>query len=173
MKLPTVFITYNPGVDFEETLAIRLHTIGAVHGFDMLLPERSYFNNPISQETINRIRLSDFFIIFSTTSLSDVVHEEIQEAFKHLKDRSKIIIVYDSNVGRNLKGAEMFTEIYVDSNAQSIHDILQSILSELKTAESKNKVKTKKSSDSEVIGGLILAGLGLLLLGALIGGGKK
>ena len=40
MKQTTVFVTYNPGNDFAQTLAVRLHTIGAVHRFNMLMPDR-------------------------------------------------------------------------------------------------------------------------------------
>ena len=77
--LPTIFISYNSNSEFEETLAIRLHTIGAVHGFNMYLPDR--FNNKqgISLETQSRINLSDYYILFSTTNqLTKAALDEIQ-----------------------------------------------------------------------------------------------
>jgi hypothetical protein len=40
MNPATIFVTYNPQNDFEQTLAVRLQTLGAIHGFNMLLPDR-------------------------------------------------------------------------------------------------------------------------------------
>src|SRR5882757_1129707 len=77
MKQTTVFVTYNPGNDFEQTLAVRLHTIGAVHGFNMLMPERFYGANQFSSETAFRIKSSDYFILFSTSTLKPVVQQEV------------------------------------------------------------------------------------------------
>ncbi|MEQ8531774.1 MAG: hypothetical protein RIF36_17115 [Imperialibacter sp.] len=169
-QLPSVFISYNPGVEFEETLAIRLHTIGAVHGFNMLLPDRSAFRGPlVSSETANRIRLADYFIIFSTSLLSDAVQKEIEVAFEHLHDKAKIIIVYDSKVGKNLQGGEMCTEIFIDSSKPT-QQILQTILNKIESQNGSKKNPQPQGND--VLGGILLAGLGLLLLGALLGDGK-
>ena len=118
-KLPTIFLSYNSGSDLEETLAVRLHTIGAVHGFRMLLPDRYDNYELVSAETRNRIVMSDYFILFSTSVLGAQVQEEIAIAFQHLNDKSKIIVVYDRHKGKNINGADNCTEIYIDSRAES------------------------------------------------------
>jgi hypothetical protein len=103
-KLPTIFLSYNSGSDLEETLAVRLHTIGAVHGFKMLLPDRYDSNELVSAETRNRIVLANYFILFSTSELGKQVQQEISIAFQQLNDKSKIIVVYDRHKGKNIKG---------------------------------------------------------------------
>ena len=67
MKSPitTIFISYNPDNGLEQTLASRLHTIGAVNGFRMYMPDRFNSNSQLDYETIRRINLSDYFIVFS------------------------------------------------------------------------------------------------------------
>ena len=54
MRNPVIFISYNPRNHDEETLAIRLHTIGAVNGFNMLLPDRYHSTTVIDDETKRR-----------------------------------------------------------------------------------------------------------------------
>lgn len=169
-RLPTVFLSYNPNIELEETLAIRLHTIGAVHGFNMLLPDRATHRaSLVSTETANRIRVADYFIIFSTSELSVTVQQEIEIAFQHLHDKSKIIIVYDYQVGKNIEGAEKCTEIFIDSS-QSTQQILKTILSRIELQNESKRNPQPKGSD--VLVGILLAGLGLLLLGSLLDNGK-
>lgn len=170
-KLPTIFLSYNSGFDLEETLAVRLHTIGAVHGFKMLLPDRYDNNELVSAETQTRIKLADYFILFSTSVLGAQVQEEIAIAFRHLNDKSKIIVVYDRHKGKNIKGADNCTEIFIDSRSESTQQILERILAELKSKETQKNIKKLKSTE-DVLGGILLAGLGLLVLGALLDTGK-
>lgn len=170
-KLPTIFLSYNSGSDLEETLAVRLHTIGAVHGFKMLLPDRYDSNELVSAETRNRIVLANYFILFSTSELGKQVQQEISIAFQQLNDKSKIIVVYDRHKGKNIKGADNCTEIYIDSRTETTQQILERILNELKSKEIKKSVK-KQSTTEDVLGGILLAGLGLLLLGTLLDSGK-
>ncbi len=173
-KLPTIFLSYNSGFDLEETLAVRLHTIGAVHGFRMFLPDRYDNHESVSAETRNRILMSDYFILFSTSVLGTQVQQEIAIASQHLKDKSKILVVYDRHKGKNIKGADNCTEIYIDSRAESTQQILERILAELKgkeRTETKNTIKRQPTAE-DAIGGILLAGLGLLVLGALLNNGK-
>jgi hypothetical protein len=135
MTLPSVFISYNPNSDIEETLAVRLYTIGAVHGFDMLLPDRRGLGGVVSAETRSRILMADFFILFSTTSLSAAVMNEIEIASTKLHDKSKILVIYDDSVGRNLEGADHFTEVYVNRSS-SVEDILKTIIAKIKDIQS-------------------------------------
>jgi hypothetical protein len=159
MALPSVFISYNQNSPTEQTLAIRLHTIGAVHGYNMLLPERSAYSNTVSSETRTRIQQSDFFICFSTLSLTSVVQEEINIAFAKLHDKSKILVIYDEKVGANVLGVENCTSVYINTLDDPLK-IVTSITEKIKDA-------SKKKEDAGFLsnlGGLLLLGLGLFAL---------
>lgn len=166
MKLPSIFISYNPESSFEETLAIRLHTIGAIHGYQMLLPDR--YNSTLSIETQARIRLSDYFILFSTQRLSKEVQEEIAFAFKYYKDKSKVIVIFDKYKGKNLTNVEQCTKIYIDSKNHSAQDILDQILTQLKSNSKAVQKKSSNSSNNDALAGILLAGLGLFVLGSML-----
>lgn len=172
MKQPTVFVTYNSGNDFEETLAVRLHTIGAVNGFTMLMPDRFSPKNIITPETQYRIRSSDYFILFSTSKLTSIVKQEVEEAFRHLKDKSRILIVY--NKYKNLQHNENCTELYVDTALKTPEQILNAILEQLKQKQHKKPSKQKEEDNSmSVIAGILLIGLGLFALDSLFNSKKK
>ena len=173
-KLPAIFLSYNPNSEFEETLAIRLHTIGAVHGFQMLLPDRYSNIIGVNPETKSRILLSDYFILFSTSTLSTTVKAEIEIAYRHLNNKKKVLVIYDKHKGKNLVNAENCTEIYIDSKNESIQAILEKIITEIKQSESKYRnIIVSKDNTPDVLAGILLAGLGLLLLGTLLGGKNK
>jgi hypothetical protein len=163
MKPTTVFVTYNPKNEFEQTLAVRLHTIGAVHGFNMLMPDRFNGSNTINLETTHRIKNSDYFILFSTSQLTPIVLQEINVALTHLKDKSKVLIIYDRV--KNLKGMQNCTEVYIDSSKESADDTLRKVMNELK-GDKKLPAKKEESTGS-ILGGILLVGLGLLALNAL------
>ncbi len=170
-KLPSVFITYNPKSEFERTLAFRLHTLGAVHGYKMYLPDRTIGGKKVSNESRIRIQLADYFILFSTTVLSDTVKEEIEIAWNHLHDKSRIIIIYDGD--KNLTGTEHCTEIAVDSDKMTLEEITKSVLQEIHALNKTTVVPSKNpvvgiKQEGGLIGALLVAGLGLLLLGALM-----
>jgi hypothetical protein len=173
--LPSVFISYNPNSDFEETLAIRLHTIGAVHGYNTLLPDRTNNQSEVTANTKQRINMADYFILFSTTpKLSSTVAEEIRLAYLRFHDKSKIITVFDAKQGRNLKGLEHCTAIFIDSATQGTTQVLEKILEAVKKKDAKSSLIVPPVTDnSNVLAGILLAGLGLLLLGALLGDNKK
>lgn len=160
-SLPTVFVTYNPHSELEQTLAIRLHSIGAVHGFNMLLPDRTFGPTAVSLETRSRILSADFFILFSTEQVSEVVVQEISIAFEKLQKRSRILVVYDQNVGKNLGGVENCTEVFVNT----VDDPLKIV------TEITSKLKAVKGSDTDSflssLGGLLMVGAGLFALSEL------
>lgn len=172
MKQTTVFVTYNPGNEFEQTLAIRLHTIGAVHGFNMLMPDRFHNNGKISNETAYRIKSSDYFILFSTSALTQVVLQEVNTAFAHLKDKSKVVIIY--NKVKNLKHNENCTEVFIDASKNSPQQILDKVVQEIKQNQKGITKKSTVSADdtTNVIGGILLIGLGLLALDSLFNSKK-
>lgn len=174
-KAHNIFISYNPDSEFEETLAIRLHTIGAVHGFQMLLPERNHRSSELSEQTKARISLSNYFIVFSTKNISKVVKQEIEFAYEKIKDKSKIIVILDKNNIKTPIKIENCTEIIIDSKNHSKESILEQILQQIKSGQAKFKGKksTSKQDESEdALTGILLAGLALLLLGALFSNKK-
>jgi hypothetical protein len=158
MSLPTVFLSYNPHVDTEEMLAVRLFTLGGVSGFEMQLPDRGASATQVTRETAHRIAMADYFVLFSTSALSPVVREEIQLAYDTFRDPSRIIIIYDKKTGKNGLSPSLCTEVSIDlaADAQTI------------VAQIADKVGTtqKKGSHNFFIdlGGLLLAGLGLFKL---------
>jgi hypothetical protein len=175
ITLPTVFISYNPQSDVEETLAIRLHTLGAVHGYNTLLPDRTDSRLSVTANTKQRINMADYFILFSITpTLSSMVLEEIKLAYARFHDKSKIIVVFDAKRGKNLKGIENCTAIFIDSQTQNISQILETIIATIQKA-GVNPVPVKKrgNNDVDLLAGLFLAGLGLLVLGAVLNDDKK
>jgi hypothetical protein len=164
MALPTVFISYNPNSDIEQTLAVRLHTIGAVHGFNMLLPDRVGFTKSVSNETKSRILSADYFILFSTEVLSTTVIEEIRIAASKLHDKSKILVIYDISVGKNLKDAENFTEVYINRSS-SIETILEKIISKVKAIQSSG---SNQGGFLSVLGPILLTGVALFALSSIL-----
>ena len=172
MKPTTVFVTYNPDNDFEQTLAVRLHTIGAVHGFNMLMPDRFGLYDQLNSETSYRIRSSDYFILFSTSNLTPVVLQEINTAFAHLNDKSKIVIIY--NKVKNLKHIENCTEVVIDAAKDSPQKILDTVIREIQSNQhGLRKAPMKQDDDAtSVLGGILLIGLGLLALDSLFNSKK-
>ena len=179
MKNTTIFITYNPGSELEETLAARLHTIGAVNGFTMFLPDRYTSETEISNETKARISRSNYFIIFSTKALSPVVKSEIQFAFSYFNDKSRILVIYDKDKGKNLTGdlVNYFTPFYFNrvDNRQDrlLENILNTIAHKEKDAQlavKEEQIKTlkQKNTESNALAALLGIGLGLLVLGVLL-----
>jgi hypothetical protein len=164
MALPAIFISYNPSSDIEQTLAIRLHTIGAVHGYNTLLPDRKGFVESISTETKSRILIADFFILFSTTSISLTVLNEIEVASTKFNDKSKILVIYDSHVGKNLSGTDKFTEVYINRSAP-IDEILNVILTKLKSLQNRGD---DQNGFLSALGAILLTGIGLFALSSML-----
>lgn len=165
MTQTNVFISFNPTSDVEQTLAIRLHTIGAVSGYNMMLPDRAFGSNVVSPETRGRINLSDYFIVFSTAKLSDVVRQEIQIAFTKHRDRSRILVVYDKGNGKNLSGIENCTEVMIDVHKQRADQVVQDIAQKLNRA----KPNGNENGFMAVLGSILLVGVGLFALAELFG----
>jgi hypothetical protein len=167
----TIFITYNPDNGLEQTLASRLHTIGAVNGFRMYMPDRFNANNLLDSETIRRINLSDYFIVFSFGNLSNTVKQEIETAYAHLQDPTRIIVVYDRRKGKNLTGqiTEHFKAFDFDPAKQEVSDLVKEIISSINHRELLNQLnkERKAKEDSQALNALLGIGLGLFALAAL------
>lgn len=164
---PTIFISYNSGVQQEETLAVRLQTIGAVNGFHTLLPDRFNHKSVVDRETISRIQESDYFLIFATSHrLSKIVEQEIEIAFQHFKDPSKIIVLYDPN-GSNITSsphADKLTLITFDPHNETVDLVIKKIINVISVEE---KSKEKKEQQNGLLA-LLGIGLGLWALGSII-----
>lgn len=183
MKQTTIFITYNPKVGTEQTLAARLHTIGAVNGFRMYMPDRFNSDSVLDTETRRRIAMSDYLVLFSMSALSPIVKQEIEYAFEHLQDKSKIIVIYDSRVGKNLTGdiTEHFTQFSFDPTVGNPDEKLGEILRQIFHKEELNaqhdvieqqqaeiqRLNKEKEQVQKGIAALLGIGLGLFILGAL------
>lgn len=179
MNTTTIFISYNPNADLEETLAIRLHTIGVSGGFRMYLPDRFNSETILEDETKQRISRADYFVLFSTKPLSDIVKQEIEFAFGYLHDKSKIIVIYDKEKGKNLKGeiTNYFTPFYLDKYENRQDKLLETIINTIAHKEKNNIIKNQKKhidklkqekEQSNAIAAFLGVGLGLLLLGTLL-----
>ncbi len=95
MKNLTLFVSYNPNIGDEQTLAIRIHTIGVANGLTMFLPDRFNSINELDANTKTRIASADYYLVFALSNkLSEAVKAEIQFASQHI-DKSNIIVVYD------------------------------------------------------------------------------
>ncbi len=162
MKSNTLFITYNPNQLDEQTLAIRLHTIGAANGFRMFLPDRYSSDRVLDTETKRRIDESDYFILFSLTrKLSPTVMDEINYAWQRFKDKGKIIVIYRTDVPKSLNPQASIhcTEIFFNPIKQQMDDVIRDVMD----AIFKKEAQKKRSKELEN-GLLALLGIGLGLL---------
>jgi hypothetical protein len=169
MNNQTIFITYNDRAAHDQTLALRLHAIGAVNGFRMLLPDRSNSKTILDNETMARINMADYFILFSSVPITKIVQAEIAYAYKQWHDKSKIIVVYDKAIGgKNLTDAEQCTEILIHTQNESLDKITARIIGAIQQGQP--QLIQKPKSENRFIEGLIAflgIGAGLLMLHSL------
>jgi hypothetical protein len=164
MKSNTLFITYNPQQPEEQTLAVRLHTIGAVNGFRMFLPDRFNSTRVLDVETKRRIDDSDYFILFSFTDrLSPTVIDEINYAWLRFKEKRKIIVIYHSHAERSLnpEASAHCTEIFFNPLKHNMDDVIRSIMDVIFQKEAK-KQKSRELENGVLA--LLGVGLGLAML---------
>jgi len=179
MKPITIFITYNPQIDTEQTLAVRLHTIGAVNGFKMYLPDRFNSETYLDIETKRRIDEADFVVLFSLQSkISNIVKEEISYAWNRLHDKSKIIVIYPTQRTLKSKMGANFTEIYFNPHRDTVDTVTHKILSEIfqkinkedlsKLNQTDLKIQKQEEQTTNSVLAFIGIGLGLLILNELM-----
>lgn len=163
MKNPTIFISYNPRNNDEQTLAIRLHTIGAVNGFNMLLPDRYHSTTVIDDETKRRINSSDYFILFSFGSMSNLVSQEINAAHERFNDKSRIIIIKPALRGAIKEGSsKVYTEIFFNPKQESVDSVIKRIVGQIFKRQNSLASTAKKAKDKEFENGILaLLGVGL------------
>lgn len=85
MSEDRVFLSYNPKVEIEQVLSLRLQTLGAVNNISVMLPYRRT-KLKLSGVTKDRILLCDYYVVFSTKALSKEVKEEIDFSIKNGKE---------------------------------------------------------------------------------------
>ena len=158
----SIFITYNPDSISEKNIAIDLFRKGRQNGYFIYLPERNYFNK-LTPQTKANIDYSNWFVIFSTSNLSQTVREEIEYALKSKKD-NQVIVIYSNHNGKNIdfQGKNPI-EMYIDD-----YDL--NSLEKFKVDLFERISLKKKLQNKEGLSGLeILLGVGaaILLLGAL------
>jgi hypothetical protein len=155
--MTNIFISYNPKVEAEQSLALRLQTLGALYGLSVSLPDR-IGTTDLKPATKERINKSKIFIVFSTRNLTRFVVEEIKYAAAL---RKKIIAVYDKDVKNiNLNGV---VEIEYDHTAGPPEKLLKEILKHTGYGTVKKQSGSTVKKEEESIGGFFLAALGLLL----------
>ncbi len=174
MKPVSLFITYNPKSDVEQTLAVRLHTIGAVSGFKMFLPDRYQSETMLDRETKKRIAEADYFIMFSTKKLSKIVQQEIQYALEVLHDKSRVIVIYDKRIGKNIggKATDLFTALAFDPERDNQDVFLKKIIAlvkdkEIQKLKRENKAVKEENEQNRALTALFGIGLGLFVLDSL------
>lgn len=160
MKSPTIFISYNARNEDEQTLAVRLHTIGAVNGFTMLLPDRNS-NLVLSDETKNRINQSDYFVVFAFGKTSPQVLGEMEHAFMRLRDKYRIIVIKPGTDKQQGREPNHFTQIYFNPKLESVDMIMQKIMGSIFKKQKMIKKKAAKKTKEAENGFLALLGVGL------------
>lgn len=162
--LPTIFVSYNPGVEVEQSTALRLQTIASLYNATVLLPDR-LGTTQLKSSTKERIREANVFVMFSTSKLSKAVSDEARHAISVGK---RVIIFYSKHTGKNLdidhKQGNFF-EVTFDPRYNSADQLLHAVL------ENGGFVKEEPKTTSPhlanfAIGALVGVGLGMLLMNA-------
>ena len=171
----SIFISYNPLSAKEKQLAEGLFRQGRQNGYFIYLPERNSLKN-LSSVTKSNIDISDWFIIFSTTKLSETVMEEINYALK-TKDASHIIVVYSKHIGKNIQFQNITPiEVFIDTyDLNSIEKFKTDIIDKISAVNKKaNEQKRNQTEDNETALKVILGiGAAALLLSALTSSKKS
>lgn len=155
-----IFISYNPNIEEEQSLALRLQTLSSLYGISILLPDR-YGAKSIKPSTKERISEADLFVMFSTSKLSDMVSEEVSWALEKSK---KVLIIYDKHKGKNLTTPKGVIEIEFDPYKESPDQVLHNVLTQAGLETQENKLSTSEGSGA--IAALLGLGLALVMLAA-------
>jgi hypothetical protein len=166
-----IYITYNSAnkTHIEESTALRLQTLSSLYGINVSLPHRATLKFEKDFESQNRIQTADYIVVFSLTTLSLRLKDEIAFAKKLQKP---IIIIYDKlNPISILKSPKIkFVELdkyNSDGTLRSVTEFLQ------KELQKKNKPTIKEKEDTGLGVALLGIGLGLLALALISENGKK
>lgn len=158
---PKIFVSYNPGVEIEQSTALRLQTLSSLYGATVYLPDR-LGTNALKETTKQKIADSQIFVMFSTQQLTKNVQEEVNYALHHAK---RVIIFYDARVGKNLNTLQNpnLVETTFDPHTEDAAIILKKAIDLGGFQDSSGRPSTSSNGLSAVVG----IGLGLFLLWAL------
>jgi hypothetical protein len=157
-----IFVSYNPGVEIEQSTALRLQTLAGLYGVVIHLPDR-YGAIELKSSTRQRIVDSVLFVMFSTQQISLQVEEEVNYA---LSCGKSVLIFYDKSVGKNLtppNDAKVIDE-YFDPFVDTPATIMERVL---KHGEIIKATQEMPKHENNIISAIVGIGLGLILLWAL------
>lgn len=170
----SIYVTYNPGEQSEESTALRLQTISNLYEIDVILPYRVYrFKRDKGLlETQVRIKRSRVVVAFCLNKLSNVMREELKYAIELNKP---IIVIYDKNKGKiiRFKNYGNVKEIFLDFSEmdEALHEIAKFLREKLSVGKNVRKSVQKSDSrlntENDAITALLGVGLGLLTIWGL------
>ena len=137
-KCSSFFVSYNPGVENEQSTALRLQTLAGLYGVVIHLPDR-YGAIELKSSTKQRIADSVLFVMFSTKDLSKQVEEEVNHAISLGK---KVLVFYDKGVGKKPMTKDIYEKCFdplLDTPATVIDRVLM-LGDIIESSESENKV---------------------------------
>jgi hypothetical protein len=161
---PKIFISYNPGVEVEQSTALRLQTLSGLYNAKVFLPDRSG-KSGFKENTKQRILDATVFIMFSTDALSKDVIDEVNYA---LANQKMVIVFYDVRKGKNLDTSKItnknnFHEKMFNPEQTTPNELLDYVKTVLENSNSDKII----SGAGKILLALLGVGLGLLLLKAL------
>lgn len=165
----TLYTTYNPQNDIEQSTALRMQTIASLYNITVELPARAYTKeNVLSLETTQRIERCGFVLALSLNKMSATIRAELQHAVSQNKP---IIVIYDKKVGKTIdfKNYAHVKEVYIDFNNTEIalREIADFLQKDSVTPAHTHNVLTKNDSALGIALGVINIVLGLLALWSL------
>ncbi|GEM_PF-1030618 len=168
MRTPKLFISFNQGIEVEQSTALRLQTISSLYNAQVYLPDR-LGSNQLKESTKQRIRDSQVFVMFSTHGISPQVKQEVEYALLHNK---KVVIFYHKDYGKKVSfenvNRNMVLEIPYDPQNDNPADLLQNVFAHGGfLSQSNEEPTTAEQSQNNALGALVAVGLGLFLLWAL------
>jgi hypothetical protein len=167
---PKVFISYNPGVEIEQSTALRLQTISSLYNAQVFLPDR-LGSTSLKDSTKQRILEAQVFVLFSTFGISSHVKQEAEFALANFK---KVVIFYNKHHGKEItvKNAapNSLIQIPFDPATDNPITLMKHVFDHggfiLHSNSPPAQVKQEKQEDNALTA-LVGVGLGLFLLWAI------
>lgn len=160
--MKNIFITYNKSSEVEENTALRMQTLSSLYGLTVNLPFRLQ-SQDISSETKKRITNSRFVLAFSIDDFTDTLRQDLDFA---LTENKPIIVIYDTNKGRNINfpNNANVEEVFIDyyNTDDALHQISKFLKARFVELD-----KNQKKNENALGIALVAVGLGLLASWAL------
>jgi hypothetical protein len=157
-----IFITYDRNDAEGQRAALRIQTVGSVHGLEVELPYRVFaphLLDALHPETVARIQRADFVVWMSGAFADSVLQAELRVA---MAAHRPILALYNWawQAQPSIQGYEAFTAVGVSGQDQDMVGTITRFAEEHLKAESKKK---RKEGVSALVG-LALVGAGLWAL---------